>query len=255
MIQTAASEPSGKTMTFEEYVRYQGEPGIRYELFHGHLEPITTPTGLHTSICEFVASRLQRQFAAQQLPLVAKSAVGVRTEEDTSRIPDVVVCSRELWERLCARPGDGILDTGETPLLVVEVVSEDWRRDYVRKRAEYAMVDIPEYWIVDPVRQRVWVLSDPQSENSYERVEFQSGDQLVSVQFPQLELTVDILLSPPLVEDVIREEQTQLQRARQETEQAMQEAAQAKQQAERERQRSERLAAYLREQGVDPEAL
>ena len=37
------------------------------------------------------------------------------------------------------------------PLLAVEVVSPDSvTRDYRYKRAEYAALEIPEYWIVDP---------------------------------------------------------------------------------------------------------
>ena len=45
------------------------------------------------------------------------------------------------------------------PLLVVEVVSPkqgDW--DYRHKRTEYAGRHIPEYWIVDPIAQRVTVM-------------------------------------------------------------------------------------------------
>lgn len=61
-----------------------------------------------------------------------------------------------------------MFDLDEVPLLVVEVASENWREDYIRKRAEYALIDIPEYWIVDPKKERVWVLSNPESEDGYE---------------------------------------------------------------------------------------
>lgn len=33
--------------------------------------------------------------------------------------------------------------------LVVEVVSTNWETDYARKVEEYALLGIPEYWIVD----------------------------------------------------------------------------------------------------------
>ncbi len=137
-----------KLLTFEEYRFYQGEPDVLYELFRGSLIPMPTPTSLHTRICHFLVSILRRHFASQNLALIATDITGVRTEVDGSRIPDVVVCSTELWERSCARPGAGILDFGETPTLVIEV---NWREDYLRKRAEYALIDIPEYWIVDGV--------------------------------------------------------------------------------------------------------
>src|SRR5262249_25430488 len=46
--------------------------------------------------------------------------------------------------------------------LVMEVVSgtpEDRKRDYVRKRREYAKARISEYWIVDPEDKEITVLT------------------------------------------------------------------------------------------------
>jgi Uma2 family endonuclease len=43
--------------------------------------------------------------------------------------------------------------------LVMEVVSEDRRRDFELKRTDYARAGIPEYWIIDPKFERVTVLS------------------------------------------------------------------------------------------------
>jgi Uma2 family endonuclease len=131
------------TLTFEEYRFYQGEPDVKYELDKGRLIPMATATILHIKICEFLAYKLQRYLAARNLDLVVKTGLGVRTKEDSSRIPDVVVCTQSLLEKAAARPGSGILDFDETPLLVVEVVSEDRRADYVIKRAEYELANVP----------------------------------------------------------------------------------------------------------------
>lgn len=223
-----------KTLTFEEYRFYQGEPDVLYELFRGHLIPMATPTALHTRICDFLVYQLKFYFARQNFPLIAISPVGVRTEVDTSRIPDVVVCTSTLWEQLCARPGAGILDFGEVPHLVVEVTSDNWREDYIRKRAEYALINIPEYWIVDPNKDRVWVLTHPEGEEGYQRVEFTRKQELRSEQFPELVLSVDTVLSPPVVEELMREEQAQRRQLEQ---------------------RAERLAARLREMGIDPDSI
>lgn len=225
---------SAKTLTFEEYRFYQGEPDVRYELFRGQLIPMATPTGLHVRICNFLVYQFQRYFAREDLSNVATSSTGVRTEEDSSRIPDLVVCSQNLWEQVCARPGSGILDFNEVPVLVVEVASENWREDYIRKRAEYALIDIPEYWIVDPKKERVWILTNPESEEGYQRTEFNRGQNIRSIQFPELILPVEQVLSPPIVEDLIRVEQAQRQQLEQ---------------------RNERLAAKLREMGIDPAAV
>lgn len=225
---------SAKTLTFEEYRFYQGEPDVRYELFRGQLIPMATPTILHTSICQFLVYQFQRYFATKNLSLVAATNVGVRTEEDSSRIPDVVVCTQSLWEQARNRPGAGVLDFNEAPLLVVEVASDNWREDYIRKRAEYALIDIPEYWIVDPKKERVWVLTNPQSEDGYDRTEFRRTQNIISVQFSELVLSVEQILSPPIVEELIREDT----RSRQQIEQ-----------------KNERLAAKLREMGIDPNSV
>jgi Uma2 family endonuclease len=48
-----------------------------------------------------------------------------------------------LWER------EPVITLGRSIKLVVEVVSTNWETDYARKVEEYALLGIPEYWIVD----------------------------------------------------------------------------------------------------------
>ncbi len=47
------------------------------------------------------------------------------------------------WER------SPVITLGRSVRLVVEVVSTNWETDYARKVEEYALLGIPEYWIVD----------------------------------------------------------------------------------------------------------
>ena len=105
---------------------------------------------------------------------------------------------------------------------------------FVLDRAEYALIDIPEYWIVDPKKERVWILTNPQSEDGYDRTEFRRTQNIISVQFSELVLSVEQILSPPVVEELIREDT----RSRQQIEQ-----------------KTERLAAKLREMGIDPNSV
>jgi hypothetical protein len=67
------------------------------------------------------------------------------------------------------------------------------------------------------------------------------GQEIASVLFPDLVLLVDEILNPPLVEELVKAEQARLQ--------------QLEQEAVIERQRAERLAAKLRELGVDPDTV
>jgi len=74
------------------------------------------------------------------------------------------------------------------PSLVVEVVSpKQENRDYRYKRTEYAGRHIPEYWIVDPIGQKVTILQ--WVDGMYEEQVFQGGAAIVSPLFPGLNLT------------------------------------------------------------------
>jgi Uma2 family endonuclease len=228
---------STQKLTFEEYLDYQGESGVCYELYRGQIIEIPTPTAIHIKIIQFLVYQFRCFFAAHNLPLVAVVTTAVRTEEKSARVPDVVICTQSLWEQVCAQPGSAVLDFEEKPLLVIEVTSQNWRDDYIRKRAEYDLIDILEYWIVDPNLLKIRVCSRPENEGSYSHQEFLPGQQVQSVQFAEFTLSVNQVLCPPLVEDLIREEQGQLQRLEQQNQELGQQV--------------ERLAQRLREMGVD----
>jgi Uma2 family endonuclease len=229
------AQPSTEAkLTFAEYLAYEGEPDVLYELFRGQLIPMPAPTLYHAKICEFLVYKLQRYFADQNLALVAKTTVGVRTEENSSRIPDAIVCQQSLWEQISDRPGAGVLDFAEKPILVVEIVSTNRRDDYIIKRNEYEAAEIPEYWIVDPQKKRVRVCSYLNSDEGYRFVDFTENSSMVSGQFDQLVLSVQELLNPPVVEQLIKEEQAKIKTL--ET-------------------RNEKLAQRLREMGVNPEEI
>jgi len=261
--QEKESPPSERMFTFAEYLEYEGEPDVLYELCRGKLIPMSAATHLHTKICKFMVYKLQRYFVDQNLDLVANSlATGVRTEENSSRIPDVVVCSQTVWEQLEHRSGAGVLDFAEKPILVVEVVSSNARDDYVTKRYEYEIAEIPEYWIVDPQKKRVRVFTNPSQEEGYSFVDFTEDQLIVSSQFEQLVLSVKEMLAPPIVELLMKVEQAKMktleqellfERQRAETER--QRAETEHQRAETERQRAEKLAQRLLEMGVNPEEI
>ncbi len=233
-------------LTFQEYLEYVGEPGVLDELVKGQLIPMSAPTLDQTNICEFLLYKLQRYFAEQNLSMVAKTTVGVRTEDNTSRIPDAIVCHQSLWEQISHRSGAGVLDFDEKPILVVEIVSSNRRDDYVIKRYEYEMAEIAEYWIVDPKKKRVRVFTNSKEEG-YSWADFTEDTSIVSSQFDQLFLSVKELLDPPLVEELIKEEQLRSNRSWRPKIKTLE------QQAETERQRAEKLAQLLLEMGVPPE--
>ncbi|MEB3122111.1 MAG: Uma2 family endonuclease [Snowella sp.] len=185
-------------LTFSEYLNYQDNTDNRYELVAGELIPMSLGTGKHGAI----AKRLERFFDDEitrlKLPWIAQRfSVGLRSPRggrwDTSRIPDVTVLPLEQWNSLGDR--EAVIDLNEEPsLLVVEIVSPSTQvTDYRSKQAEYAVLEIPEYWIVDPLQDCVIVCT--LVEGWYDQLIFRDEERLVSPTFFELVLTANQILS------------------------------------------------------------
>ncbi len=185
-------------MSFTDYLKYSDGTNIRHELVEGELIPMSLGTGIHGGIAEFLNDEFRNQIRQAQLPWTAKQmTVGVRsprgTRWDTSRIPDVTVLSVEQWETMADR--EAVIDLNEPPpFLVVEVVSPSTRADdYRSKPSEYALLEISEYWIVDPLEKKVTVST--LDYRLYDSVEY-SGDELVqSTTLPNISLTASQVLA------------------------------------------------------------
>lgn len=89
----------------------------------------------------------------------------------------------------------------------LEVVSRNWQDDYARKVEEYALLQIPEYWIVDFLglggiefigkpKQPTWTVCRL-VEDGYEKQLYRLTDPIVSGVFPHLHLKLtDVMPSP-----------------------------------------------------------
>jgi Uma2 family endonuclease len=187
-----------KRLTFKEYLTYDDGTDIRHELVNGELIPVSLGSGQHGAVTEFLNVSFRAEILRLKLDWTSKQMViGVRSPRagrwDTSRIPDVVVIPLSQWREL--RNREAVIELNEPPpLLVVEVVSESTKIvDYRAKRVEYNVLNIPEYWIVDPLTNKVTVFT--LIEELYEPVEFVGAERIQSQIFPELQLTVEQVLA------------------------------------------------------------
>ncbi|BBD66301.1 hypothetical protein NIES4072_00190 [Nostoc commune NIES-4072] len=185
-------------LTFEEYLAYDNGTDTRYELVNGELIPMSLGSGQHGAVTEFLNVSFRAEILRLKWDWTSKQMViGVRSPRagrwDTSRIPDVVVIPLPQWREL--RNPEAVIELNEPPpLLVVEVVSESTKIvDYRAKRVEYNILNIPEYWIVDPLTNKVTVFT--LIEELYEPVEFVGTQCIQSQTFAELELTVEQVLT------------------------------------------------------------
>ncbi|MGK7946450.1 MAG: Uma2 family endonuclease [Microcystaceae cyanobacterium] len=177
-----------KLYTFEEYLTYKDGTDNKYELVNGELKLMPTASGFHALILIFIYDILKEKInKLQQQWKVMPGNVGVRTAKNKSRIPDLVILSGEQCEELRDMT-TAVLET--PPLLAIEIVSpSNPEDDYRYKRSEYAVREIPEYWIIDPQEKKVSVLL--LVSGFYEVSEYQDQQQIKSDLFPDLKLTVN----------------------------------------------------------------
>jgi Uma2 family endonuclease len=188
-----------KKLSFEDYLALDNT-GLecRAELVDGALIELPPEAGLNSSIVILVLSHLLaigvpfthiKPYCCEiQTPILER-------EDAANRYPDLVILEDEHL-RLIQKRNTITLEM-PPPRFVMEVVSPgktNRNRDYIRKRAQYAIVGIPEYVIVDPEEQIVIVLTLEQG--NYRESGCYRGDQwVVSPTFPTLTLTANQLFA------------------------------------------------------------
>ena len=193
-----------KILTFETFLdRYCDN--FRYELADGELVDME-PTGPHETVSGKLATQIGIAIAAEKLPWFIPRTCLIRPFSDaaTARRPDIVVLdetaivSEPLWER------EPVIALGRSVKLVVEVVSTNWETDYARKVEEYAILGIPEYWIVDyrglggvafigkPKQPTITVCQ--LIDQDYTQQQFRLGQPIISPLLKSLQLRLDDIL-------------------------------------------------------------
>jgi Uma2 family endonuclease len=189
MIVTTQSRTS-----LEEYLTSDDGTDTRYELVDGALVEMSLGTGKHSGIIRRLSKTFEREAEGMGLAWAAIPAlVGVETKvtgkKDNARIPDVTVLPESQWNLIEARSGSAVILLNEAaPMLVAEVFSPSTKStDLGDKRSEYAAIGIHEYWLIDPVKQVVLVLT--LAGGIYQEITFTGAQIIRSPTFPGLTLT------------------------------------------------------------------
>jgi Uma2 family endonuclease len=142
-------QASTKALTLEEFIiQYGNNP--HYEIADGELIDME-PTGPHETVGGKIATHIGITITAQKLPWFIPRTCLIRpfAEMATARRPDIVVLDETVLHHEPFWEHEPVIALGQSIKLVVEVVSTNWETDYARKVEEYALLGIPEYWIVD----------------------------------------------------------------------------------------------------------
>ncbi|MEB3292521.1 MAG: Uma2 family endonuclease [Synechococcales bacterium] len=189
---------STRFSSLEEYLSVAPSelPEGSHEYWDGELIPIMPESIENLVIARYLFLMLIAAGVPFQL-ICPHSCEIVVAGRPRTRIPDLVVLLDVHLQLLKQRAT--LTPEMPPPTLVAEVVSpggeesENYQRDYVQKLHQYADCGIPEYWLIDPMRQVVWVFN-LQAE-TYQRSAFRGDQAIVSPQFPKVSLTAAQLLS------------------------------------------------------------
>ncbi|MDB9389609.1 Uma2 family endonuclease [Microcystis aeruginosa] len=193
-----------QTLTLEDFLgQYRNNP--RYELAEGEIIDLE-PTGFHETVSGKLASKIGIAINNRQLPWFIPRTCLIRpfSDQATARRPDIIVLdetvldNEPLWER------EPVITLGRSIKLVVEVVSSNWESDYARQVEEYALLGIPEYWIVDyrglggtifigKPKQPTFTVCQLLGED-YQQQQYRLGQGIFSPLFPDLQLCLDEVL-------------------------------------------------------------
>lgn len=193
-----------KTLTAEDFIAQYGDDP-RYELIDGELRDLE-PTGPHESVAGKAAGhlfaetlRLGEDWIVPKNCLIRPLAAGATVlRPDVILLDNAALKKEPLWER------EPVITSGQAVKLVVEVVSTNWQDDYARKTEEYALLGIPEYWILDfrglggvgyigRPKQPTFTVCNLRG-NDYEQQLYRLDEVIESETFPDMHLKLNELM-------------------------------------------------------------
>jgi Uma2 family endonuclease len=189
-------------LTFDDYIEQYPEDRAKYELINGKIIKKMRPIGRHEKIGGFLMGNFFLQINQYQLPYFIPTSASVKTKDgESSYIPDVIVLDENeirqdsYWEKYSS------VSLGNSIKLIVEIVSNNWQDDYLKKLHDYEILGITEYWIVDYLAKGASrYIGNPKQptisiynfkDREYQVKLFQGNEKIISSIFPELNLTVE----------------------------------------------------------------
>lgn len=192
-----------KTVTFDEFIDWYPEKSEhRYELHNGIIVEMPKPTGEHSELGGYLSFELTLLCRTNKLPyFIPKECVVKHFRDESGYEPDVIVLEREAVANEPRWSKESVITMGSSVLLIIEIVSTNWRDDYLTKAGHYEELGILEYWIVDYLglggRRFIGNPKQPTLsvcklvDGEYQIKQFRGRERIESAAFPELQLTAE----------------------------------------------------------------
>ncbi len=140
--------PPDEKMTYEEFLTRLN--GTHAEWVNGKVILMSPASDQHQDIADFLTALLRFFVETHQAGRVLSAPFQMKIRSDfPGREPDVLFIAGEHLDRLHKDHLEGPAD------LVIEIISpESAGRDRGDKYYEYEQGGVPEYWLIDPIREQ-----------------------------------------------------------------------------------------------------
>ncbi|MGC4121084.1 MAG: Uma2 family endonuclease [Myxococcales bacterium] len=152
----------------------------RVELLYGALVQMTPQGSRHAHVLTQLTYRL---IEGTRRCAIVRTQMPLAVSEESEPEPDLAL----------VEPADYADAHPRTALLVVEIADSSRQKDRVLKPGVYAAAGVPEYWVVDLVKNVVEVRSQPQK-GRYKKLSRLTKGRLSPKAFPDVEVDVGALL-------------------------------------------------------------
>ena len=174
--------------------------GKSVELLEGAIITVSPESPLHTTI-NYLAVNYLRKLISDLA--VIREAHPI-TLDNSEPEPDIAIVAAPYTKYISRHPyAEDIYwlievrpraDVRRKGTRTFEVANKTLTKDLEEKSVIYARNGIIEYWVIDLVNNKLWVLTNPQNNGYINKQEFKSG-QINPVAFPNIELEVEKLLN------------------------------------------------------------
>jgi len=161
-------------LTYNDYLSLPDD-SKRYELYDGELYMVPSPRVKHQRIYRKLILILDQYVEKNKLGEILSAPLDVVFDEENFLQPDIIFISNERSDIIGEKNITG------APDLVIEILSPSTEyRDRGHKLQTYCRYGVREYWLVDPEKEIVEIMS--LSPEGYQLLGKYSGDDLVGSQ-------------------------------------------------------------------------
>ncbi len=181
-LQAAMAEEKKRRLEFYEWVT----PDVKAEFIHGEIVIHSPAKKAHLEVTDLLSSMLSIYVRLKKIGRVATEKLMVALTRNDYE-PDLVFFKKDRFDSFGA---ERVLFPA--PDFVVEIISKSTAaKDRGIKKTDYAAHGVREYWIIDPVRQRIEQHILPEGATEYFPAKvFLNGEMIASVAIEGFEIPV-----------------------------------------------------------------